>query len=151
MSTVEKAIDVNVPVRTAYNQWTQFEEFPRFMDGVEEVRQLNDTKLHWKADVGGKKKEWDAKITEQIPDHRIAWRSEAGDENGGVVTFHKLDDNKTRIMLQMAYEPANFVESVGDKLGFMSRRVQGDLDRFKKFIEARGQETGAWRGTVSQK
>jgi len=151
MSTVEKAIDVNVPVRTAYNQWTQFEEFPRFMDGVEEVRQLNNRKLHWKADVGGKKKEWDAKITEQIPDHRIAWRSEAGDENGGVVTFHKLDDNKTRIMLQMAYEPANFVESVGDKLGFMSRRVQGDLDRFKKFIEARGQETGAWRGTVSQK
>ena len=150
MSTVEKAIDLNVPVRTAYNQWTQFEEFPRFMEGVEEVRQLNDTKLHWKAEVGGKKKEWDAKITEQVPDQRIAWRSEAGDDNGGVVTFHKLDDTKTRIMLQMAYEPANFVESVGDKLGFMSRRVQGDLDRFKKFIEARGQETGAWRGTVSQ-
>jgi len=150
MSTVEKAIDVSVPVRTAYNQWTQFEEFPRFMEGVEEVRQLNDTKLHWKAEVGGKKKEWDAKITEQLPDQRIAWRSEAGDENGGVVTFHKLDDHKTRIMLQLAYEPANFVESIGDKLGFMSRRLQGDLDRFKKFIEARGQETGAWRGTVSQ-
>jgi len=150
MSTVEKAIDVSVPVRTAYNQWTQFEEFPRFMEGVEEVRQLNDTKLHWKAEVGGKKKEWDAKITEQLPDQRIAWRSEAGDENGGVVTFHKLDAHKTRIMLQLADEPANSVESIGDKLGFMSRRLQGDLDRFKKFIEARGQETGAWRGTVSQ-
>jgi uncharacterized membrane protein len=150
MSTVEKAIDVNAPVRTVYNQWTQFEDFPRFMDGVEEVRQLSDTKLHWIAEVGGRKKEWDATITEQVPDQRVAWRSESGDENGGVVTFHKLDGNDTRIMLQMAYEPANFVESIGDKLGFMSRRIEGDLDRFKKFLEARGQETGAWRGTVSQ-
>ena len=150
MATIEKAIDVDVPVRIAYNQWTQFEEFPRFMEGVEEVRQNDDTTLHWVAEVGGKKKEWDANITEQIPDQRIAWRTVAGDANGGVVTFHKVDDNRTRITLQMEYEPEGFVESIGDKLGFMSRRVQGDLERFKRFIETRGQETGAWRGTVSQ-
>jgi len=150
MATIEKSIDVNVPARVAYNQWTQFEEFPRFMEGVQEVRQVDDTRLDWVADVGGKKKEWEARITEQVPDQRIAWRSQSGDANGGVVTFHKLDDSRSRIMLQLEYEPEGIVESVGDKLGFMTRRVQGDLERFKKFIEARGEETGAWRGTVSQ-
>jgi uncharacterized membrane protein len=150
MPTIEKAIEVNVPVRTAYNQWTQFEEFPRFMEGVEEVRQLDDTHLHWVAKVGGREKEWEARITEQTPDHRVAWRSEAGDENAGVVTFHKLDDMRTRVMLQMEYEPEGIVESAGDVLGVVSRRVEGDLKRFKQFIEERGEETGAWRGTVQQ-
>lgn len=150
MATIEKDIEVEVPVTTAYNQWTQFEEFPRFMEGVEEVRQLDDERLHWKAKVGGKEKEWNAKIVEQRPDQRVAWRSEAGEATAGVVTFERLDGNKTRVRLQMEYEPEGMVESAGDTLGFVSRRVEGDLKRFKEFIEARGQETGAWRGTIQQ-
>ncbi len=148
MATVEKSIDVEVPVTTAYNQWTQFEEFPRFMEGVQEVRQLDDTHIHWVAEIAGKKEEWDARITEQKPDQRVAWTSEDGAMNAGVVTFHKLDDMKTRVMLQMDYEPKGVVESTGDALGFVSRRVEGDLGRFKEFIEERGQETGGWRGKV---
>jgi uncharacterized membrane protein len=150
MATVEKSIDVEVPVSTAYNQWTQFEEFPRFMEGVEEVRQLDDTHLHWCATVGGQRKEWDAEITEQTPDQRIAWTAREGDMNRGVVTFHRIDDVTTRVMLQMDYEPEGLVEGAGSALGFVSRRVEGDLGRFKEFIENRGLETGAWRGTVSQ-
>ena len=150
MASIEKTIDIDVPVQTAYNQWTQFEEFPRFMEGVREVKQMDDTHLHWTAEVGGRDKEWDARITEQTPDQRVAWTSEGGDANAGVVTFHKLTDDKTRVALQMEYEPESIVETVGDKLGFMSRRVEGDLERFKDFIEARGQESGAWRGTVKQ-
>lgn len=150
METVEKSIEVNVPATTAYNQWTQFEDFPRFMEGVKEVRQLDDTHLHWHAEVAGKDKEWDAQITEQIPDKRIAWRSISGAPNGGVVTFHRIDDNTSRIMVQMDYEPEGVVENVGDALGVFSRRVEGDLERFKDFIESRGQETGAWRGQVNQ-
>lgn len=150
METVEKSCEVNVPVNTAYNQWTQFEDFPQFMEGVKEVRQLDDTHLHWHAEVAGKDKEWDAQITEQIPDKRIAWRSVSGALNGGVVTFHRIDDNTTRIMVQMDYEPEGVVENVGDAMGVFSRRVQGDLERFKDFIESRGQETGAWRGQVNQ-
>lgn len=150
METVEKTIDVNVPVRTAYNQWTQFEEFPRFMDGVEEVRQASDTTLHWKASVSGKTEEWDAQITEQTPDQRIAWTSTSGAHNSGVVTFHRLDDTQTRVTLQMGYEPDSFTEKVGDMLGMFERRVEGDLDNFKTFIEERGVETGAWRGEVDQ-
>ncbi len=150
MGSVEKAIDVNVPVRTAYNQWTQFEEFPRFMEGVQEVRQLDDTHLHWRAEVGGKEKEWDAVITEQLPDERVAWRSTSGAENAGVVTFHRLGPDQTRIMLQVEYDPEGLVENTGDAMGFVSRRVEGDLKRFKEFIENRGRETGAWRGTVQQ-
>lgn len=150
METVEKSCEVNVPVNTAYNQWTQFEDFPQFMEGVKEVRQLDDTHLHWHAEVAGKDKEWDAQITEQIPDKRIAWRSVSGAPNGGVVTFHRIDDNTTRIMVQMDYEPEGVVENVGDAMGVFSRRVQGDLERFKDFIESRGQETGAWRGQVNQ-
>ncbi len=148
MSTIEKSIDVNVPVRTAYNQWTQFEEFPRFMEGVKEVQQLDNTHLHWKADIAGKEKEWDAEITEQTPDKRIAWTSRGGAINGGVVTFHRRSDATSTVMLQLAYDPQGIVENVGDALGVVSLRVQGDLERFKEFIETRGRETGAWRGQV---
>ena len=150
MATVVKSIDVEVPVSTAYNQWTQFEEFPRFMEGVEAVKQVDDTRLRWVASIAGKRTEWDARITEQHPDERVAWTSEAGDKNAGVVTFHKLADAKTRVMLQLEYEPEGLVEGAGSALGFVTRRVEGDLKRFKEFIEARGQETGAWRGTVQQ-
>jgi uncharacterized membrane protein len=150
MSTIEQSIDVNVPVHTAYNQWTQFEEFPRFMEGVEAVRQLDNQRLHWRANVGGRVEEWDAIITEQHPDERIAWKNTTGAPNAGVVTFHRLADNKTRIMLQMEYDPQGVVENLGDLLGVVSRRVANDLERFKEFIEARGQETGAWRGEVER-
>jgi uncharacterized membrane protein len=148
MSTVEKSIEANVPVSTAYNQWTQFEEFPRFMEGVKSVRQLDDKRLHWQTVIGGKEEDFDAIIDEQIPDQRIAWHSTIGPKQGGVVTFHRLSDNKTRIMLQMEYDPQGFVEKAGDILGAVSRRIQGDLERFKKFIESRGSETGAWRGEI---
>ncbi len=150
MSTVEKSIEVQTPVSTAYNQWTQFEDFPKFMEGVKEVRQLDDTHLHWRAEVAGKEKEWDAQITEQIPDQRIAWRSMGGTPNAGVVTFHRISDDTTRIMVQMDYETESMTEKVGDAIGVLSRRVEGDLERFKEFIETRGHETGAWRGNVQQ-
>jgi uncharacterized membrane protein len=148
MAKIEKSIDVHVPVRTAYDQWTQFEEFPRFMEGVEEVRQLDDKRLHWRAKVAGREEEWDAEITEQLPDERVAWRSTSGAENAGVVTFHHIDANTTRVMLQLEYDPQGVVENVGDALGVVSRRVAGDLKRFKEFIEGRGTETGAWRGEI---
>jgi uncharacterized membrane protein len=148
MSLIEKSIEINVPVRTAYNQWTQFEEFPRFMEGVTHVKQLDEKHLHWKAEIGGKEKEWDAEITEQIPDTRIAWRSRDGAQNAGVVTFHRLSDSTSKVMLQMEYDPAGVLENVGDVTGMVSLRVVGDLERFKRYIESRGQETGAWRGTV---
>jgi uncharacterized membrane protein len=152
MANIEQSIDVDVPVRTAYDQWTQFEEFPKFMEGVEEIRQVDDTHTHWKTKIGGKEKEFDAEITEQTPDQRIAWMSEAGPEHAGVVTFHRLDENKTRVMLQMDYEPEGVVEKVGDALGVVQRRVKGDLENFKQLIEARGPggETGAWRGEIQQ-
>jgi uncharacterized membrane protein len=150
MSNIEKSIDVNVPVRTAYNQWTQFAEFPKFMEGVQEVQQLDDTHMHWRANIAGKEEEWDAVITEQVPDMRVAWTNTTGARNAGVVTFHRLADHKTRVMLQIDYEPQGVVENVGDALGFVGRRVEGDLQRFKEFIEARQQETGAWRGEVQQ-
>jgi len=150
MSNIEKSIDVQVPVRTAYNQWTQFEEFPKFMEGIESVQQIDDTHLHFKANLGGMEKEWDAVITEQTPDQRIAWRDTAGASNAGVVTFHRISAATTRIMLQVDYDPLGFVETVGDMVGVVSARVSGDLDRFKEFIEARGRETGAWRGEVAQ-
>ena len=148
MSTIEKSIEVSVPVRTAYNQWTQFEEFPRFMEGVKEVTQLDDKRLHWKAAIAGKDKEWDAEITEQTPDKRIAWTSRGGAINGGAVTFSRLSDATSKVMLQMEYDPQGIVENVGDALGVVSMRVQGDLERFKDFIEQRGRETGGWRGQV---
>jgi uncharacterized membrane protein len=148
MSTVEKSVDVHVPLGTAYNQWTQFEEFPRFMEGVKSVTQVDDTHLHWVAEVAGQAKEWDAEISEQVPDQRIAWHSTAGARNAGVVTFHRIDDDTTRVMLQMDVDPEGFLESAGDALGVLDRRVQGDLERFKEFVEERGAPTGAWRGSV---
>jgi uncharacterized membrane protein len=150
MARIEKSIEVNVPLEAAYNQWTQFEEFPRFMDGVREVRQLDDKRLHWRAEIGGKEKEWDAEITEQIPDDRIAWRATRGAPNAGVVTFHRLSPNSTRVMLQVEYEPEGAVETVGDWVGAVSGKIGGDLERFKEFIEARGRETGGWRGKVDR-
>ncbi|HLI51355.1 MAG TPA: SRPBCC family protein [Thermomicrobiaceae bacterium] len=148
MANVQKSIDVNVPVRTAYDQWTQFESFPNFMDGVHEVEQVDDTHLRWRAKIGGKEEEWDAKITQQDPDRVIAWRSITGAENGGRVSFEPLATNMTRVMLDLDYEPDSMVESIGDKLGFMSRQVESDLDHFKSFIESRGTATGSWRGEV---
>lgn len=149
MSVIEKSIEINVPVKTAYNQWTQFEEFPRFMEGVEQVRQIDDKHLHWKASVGGKQKEWDAVITEQIPDQRIAWTSQGGAKNGGIVTFSRVSENTSRLHLRLEYEPEGVVEKTGDTVGVVSGRVEGDLQRFKEYIESRGQETGAWRGKVA--
>ena len=148
MSTIEESIEVQVPVSTAYNQWTQFEEFPRFMEGVEEIRQVSDSRLHWKTKIAGVEREFDAEITEQHPDHRIAWRSVDGTPHAGVVTFHRVDDSVTRVMLQLDSEPEGAVEKVGDALGILKRRVKGDMERFKELIEGRGVETGAWRGDV---
>lgn len=150
MSTIEQSIEVNVPVRTAYNQWTQFEEFPKFMEGVQEVKQLDDTSLHWVAEIAGRAREWDAKITEQTPDKRVAWTNIDGVVNSGVVTFHRIDDNSSKIMVQFEYEPDGIVERFGDVIGVVKTRVKGDLARFKEFIEQRGRETGAWRGEVEQ-
>jgi uncharacterized membrane protein len=148
-SSTEATVEVDVPVRTAYNQWTQFEDMPKFMDSVHEVRQLDDKHLHWRASVAGKEEEWDAEITEQIPDERIAWRSVTGVRNAGVVTFHKISDNRTRIKLQMDYAPASLDEKLGDALGLVKMQTKANLKRFKDFVEKRGVETGAWRGTIT--
>jgi uncharacterized membrane protein len=151
MSTVTESVDVAVPVRTAYNQWTQFEEFPRFMEGVAEIRQVSDTMTHWRTEIAGVKREFDAKITEQLPDERVAWTSVGGATQAGVVTFHRLDESRTRVTVQMDFEPEGVVETAGDKLGVVDRRVKGDLKRFKEFIEGRGgAESGAWRGEVDR-
>jgi uncharacterized membrane protein len=150
MSTVVESVDVAVPVRTAYNQWTQFEEFPRFMEGVSQIRQLDDTHLHWVIDIAGVHREFDARITEQRPDERIAWTSTEGPKHAGVVTFHRLDDMHTRVTAQMDIDPEGFIENVGDKAGIVDRRVKGDMQRFREFIETRGAESGAWRGEVDR-
>jgi len=150
VAEVTESVEVRVPLETAYNQWTQFEEFPKFMEGVEEVRQVDDTHLHWVAQFGGKREEWDAEITEQRPDERVAWKSTNGKTNAGVVTFHRLDDLRTRVTVQMEWEPEGVVEQAGSVFGSDARRVRGDLDRFKKMIEGRGAETGAWRGEVER-
>jgi uncharacterized membrane protein len=147
-SKIVESIDVEVPVTEAYNQWTQFEEFPRFMEGVESVEQLDDATLRWKAEVGGVRKEWTARITEQTPDKRIAWNSTEGAANAGVVTFHRITDSTSRVALQLDYEPEGIVENIGDMLGAVSRRAQGDLERFKTYIESRGRASGAFRGTI---
>jgi uncharacterized membrane protein len=148
-STVVESVEVDVPVRTAYNQWTQFEDFPRFMASVHEVRQLDARRLHWRATVGGKEKEWDAEITEQIPDQRIAWHSIGGSGNAGVVTFHRLSGDCTRIVLQLGYQPEGPLEKIGDLLGAMRHEARANLQRFKEIVEQRGEETGAWRGTIA--
>jgi uncharacterized membrane protein len=151
MSTIEQSIEVNAPLSTVYNQWTQFEEFPQFMDGVDEVRQIDDTHLHWVASFGGSRHEWDAVIVEQEPDQRIAWGNTDGKDNAGVVTFHRIDDDTTRVMVQMDFVPEGIKEKLGDALGAPERRIKGDLERFKELIESRGAETGAWRGEVSHR
>lgn len=149
MSTITETIDVDVDVTTAYDQWTQFEDFPQFMEGVERIDQRDDTHLHWVIKVGPVTREFDATVTEQHPDERVAWRSDDGPEHAGVVTFHRLGDASTRVTVQMDVDPEGFVEQVADKSGILERRTQGDLRNFKKFIESRGgQETGAWRGDV---
>ena len=150
MSTVEKSIDVDVPIRTAYNQWTQFESFPQFMEGVDRIDQTSETMTHWVTSIGGVTREFEAQVTEQHPDERVAWTSVDGPKQAGVVTFHRLDEARTRVMLQMDFQPEGVVENVGDKLGFVGRRAEGDLKRFKEFIESRGAETGAWRGQVDR-
>ena len=148
MTKFESSIDVDVPVRTAYDQWTQFEEFPRFMENVREVRQLDDKRLLWRAEIGGRDLEWVAEITQQVPDERIGWRSVSGNENAGSVSFYPLGASRTRITLRLDVEPEGAVESAAGKLGVIERRVAADLGRFKEFIEERGRATGAWRGEI---
>lgn len=150
MSRFEHSIDVNVPLGTVYNQWTQFAEFPHFMEGVKSVRQITDTTLHWVAEIAGRTQEWDAEITEQKPDSRISWNSTSGAKHDGLVTFHYISQDTTRVMLQINYEPDGLIENVGAALGIVQRRITGDLERFKAFIEDRGYETGAWRGEVDR-
>ena len=149
MSTVEQSIDIDVPVRVAYDQWTQFESFPQFMEGVDRIDQVSDTMTHWVTSIGGVSREFDAKITEQHPDERVAWTSVEEPHQAGVVTFHRLSPDTTKVMVQMDFEPEGLVETVGDKLGVVKHRVKGDLERFKDFIESSGSETGQWRGDVS--
>ena len=151
MASIEKSIEVEAPLTAVYNQWTQFEEFPMFMDGMKSVTQKGDSMVHWVATVGGKEKEWDARITEQTPDQRVAWKSVDGADNAGVVTFHHISDTVTKVMLQIDYDPEGIVENTGDVMGFVGRRVDADLGRFKDFIEERGRATGGWRGTIKQK
>jgi uncharacterized membrane protein len=150
MSTTTASVDVNRPIDVVYNQWTQFESFPEFMEGVERIEQRDDTHLHWVIKVGGITREFDATVTEQHPEERVAWKSDSGPDHAGVVTFHRLDDEKTRVTTQMDVDPEGFVENVADKLGILKARVSSDLERFKKFIESRPGETGAWRGDVSR-
>jgi len=148
MAHIEDSIVVDVPVRTVYNQWTQFEDFPRFMEGVKEVRQLDDKRLAWKAEIAGKDVDWTAEITQQEPDQRIGWRSTSGAENAGSVTFEPQGQAQTKVTLRLHYEPEGAVQTAGSALGLVKARVSGDLGRFKKFIETRGVATGAWRGEI---
>jgi len=148
MGTITQSIDVDVPVTTAYNQWTQFESFPQFMEGVEEIRQLDATHNHWVVKVGGATREFDATVTEQHADERVAWKSDSGPRHAGVVTFHKLSDTSSRVTAQMDVDPEGFLEKVGEMAGVVEGRVKGDLQRFKEFIESRGTATGSWRGDV---
>jgi ribosome-associated toxin RatA of RatAB toxin-antitoxin module len=150
MGEVTQTIDVEADLQTVYNQWTQFEEFPRFMEGVERIEQIDDRRLRWTVEMAGVEREFDAEITEQDPDQRIAWKSTSGPDHAGVVTFHRLSDRMTRVALQMKFDPEGFVENVGDKLGFVAARTKGDLDRFKEFIEERQVETGGWRGEIDR-
>src|SRR5438270_2200963 len=146
----ETSVEVDRPVRTVYNQWTQFESFPHFMDGVESVTQLDDLHLHWVTKTAGARREFDAEITEQIPDERVAWKSTNGTTHSGVVTFHRLAEGRTKVMLQMELEPEGVVEKAGDALDVVQHRLHDDLERFKEYIESRPAESGAWRGEVSQ-
>jgi hypothetical protein len=147
---VERSIQVDVPVSTAYNQWTQFEDFPHFMGGVKEVRQLDDRRLHWVAEIAGVRREWEASILEQVPDQKIAWAATAGATNAGAVRFETSGPGSTIVYLALEYEPEGVVEQVGDKLGIVERQVTSDLERFKKLIEDQGYASGAWRGSVNE-
>ena len=149
MAQIIETIDVDVPVSTAYNQWTQFESFPKFLDEVESITQTDDTHTHWKISVAGQKREFDAVITEQHPDERVAWTSTGGEtEHAGVVTFHKLSDTTSRVTVQLDWDPQGLIEKVGSLVGAGSHAVKKDLKNFKEFIESQGVETGAWRGDV---
>jgi uncharacterized membrane protein len=148
MARIQKDIVVDVPVSTVYDQWTQFESFPEFMEGVKEVVQLDEKRLRWRAEIAGKDEEWEAEITDQVPDRHIAWRSVTGAVNAGSVIFEPVGEGKTKVLLELTYEPRDAAEKVGDALGFLERRVIGDLERFKRFIESRGAPTGAWRGEI---
>jgi uncharacterized membrane protein len=147
MAEMETSIVVDAPLREVYNQWTQFEDFPRFMEGVLEVRQLDDRRLHWRAKVGGSEKEWEAEIVDQVPDRRIAWKNLRGALNAGAVLFESEPEG-TKVTLKLVYEPEGATETIGDALGFLTRRVKGDLERFKEFMEDRERATGAWRGEI---
>lgn len=148
MPKVERAIEVEAPLQVVYNQWTQFEEFPELMEGVTEVRQIDPRRLAWKAEIAGDVAEWEAQIDEQEPDEIIAWHTVAGRGVDGSVSFRPAGEDRTHIQLDMSYETESWTEKVGDMLGFVERRVEGDLERFKEFIEARGHETGGWRGSI---
>ncbi|MDP3893062.1 SRPBCC family protein [Nocardioides sp.] len=148
MSVIEKSTTVEVPRRTAYDQWTQFESFPQFMEGVESVTQLDDKHLHWKAEIAGVTREWDAEIFDQTPDERISWRAVDGAKNDGTVSFAPEQAGATRVTLRIEFEPDGFAEKAGDALNIVDRRVGKDLESFKQFIEERGAETGSWRGEV---
>ena len=150
MASVQESIDVSVPVSTAYNQWTQFESFPQFMGGVESITQTTETSTHWVTSIGGVRREFDAEITEQHPDERVAWKSTDGKSHAGVVTFHKISDTTTRVMVQIDWEPQGVVEKVGAAVGVDDRQISADVKKFKEFIESRGTETGAWRGDVQR-
>jgi uncharacterized membrane protein len=152
MPKIEDSIEVQVPVRQAYNQWTQFEEFPKFMEGIQSVQQLDDTHVHWVAEIGGESREWTTEITEQQPDKKVAWRTVEGEvKNDGVVTFEPVAGGQTRVNVQMDVEGESAAENLaGDLLGVVKRQVRGDLERFKQLIENRGEETGAWRGEVRE-
>ena len=149
MARIDKSIDVNVPLHAAYNQWTQFEDFPRFMEGVEQVRQIDDTTLEWRARIAGVETSWRTRIVDQVPDQRISWVSTSGARNDGTVTFSSLGASRTRVNLVVEVEPEGSIETAGTALGLVGGRIEGDLERFRDFIEARGVETGAWRGEVS--
>jgi uncharacterized membrane protein len=150
MSTIEESVEVEAPLSAVYNQWTRFEEFPKFMEGVKEIKQQDDTHMHWVAEIGGSRHEWDAEITEQKPDERVAWRNTEGKDNAGVVTFHRLDDEHTRVMVQLDFVPEGIKEKLGDTLGAPDRRVQGDLQRFKELVESSGGAGEGWRGEVKR-
>ena len=150
MSNITEAVDVNVPIAKAYNQWTQFETFPQFMQGVDRIEQLDATHTRWTVSAVGVSRTFDATITEQHPEERVAWKSDDGPNHAGVVTFHRLDDTTTRVTAQMDIDPEGFIENVADKTGLLDQRVKGDMRRFKEFIEGRGDETGSWRGDVDR-
>ena len=150
MAEVDETIEVDVPVSTAYNQWTQFDEFPRFMENVQAVQQVDDTHLHWVAEIAGKRHEWDAEITYQDPDHHIAWRATDGKQNNGSVRFERLGEGRTRLKVRMSWETEGATEALGEAVGVDDRGVKADLKRFKELVEGRGGETGAWRGEVRE-